>query len=150
MLQIRNLRKSFGDLQVLKSIDLDVNKGDVVAILGPSGSGKTTMLRCLNFLEKSDGGTSVRVETDAQTGQSIEMDVPDASGHEGIYNILLVGTDGDSTRTDTLLIANLNTKEHTVSLMSIRATLISPAITSFRRSIPSTVRRARVTAVSVR
>lgn len=49
MLQIRNLRKSFGDLQVLKSIDLDVNKGDVVAILGPSGSGKTTMLRCLNF-----------------------------------------------------------------------------------------------------
>jgi ABC-type polar amino acid transport system ATPase subunit len=44
-------------LQVLKSIDLDVNKGDVVAILGPSGSGKTTMLRCLNFLEKSDGGT---------------------------------------------------------------------------------------------
>ena len=57
MLQIRNLRKSFGDLQVLKGIDLDVNKGDVVAILGPSGSGKTTMLRCLNFLEKSDGGT---------------------------------------------------------------------------------------------
>ena len=57
MLQIRNLRKSFGDLQVLKSIDLDVNKGDVVAILGPSGSGKTTMLRCLNFLEKPDGGT---------------------------------------------------------------------------------------------
>ena len=57
MLQIRNLRKSFGDLQVLKSIDLDVSKGDVVAILGPSGSGKTTMLRCLNFLEKSDGGT---------------------------------------------------------------------------------------------
>ena len=57
MLQIRNLRKSFGDLQVLKSIDLDVNRGDVVAILGPSGSGKTTMLRCLNFLEKSDGGT---------------------------------------------------------------------------------------------
>ena len=57
MLQIRNLRKSFGDLQVLKSIDLDVDKGDVVAILGPSGSGKTTMLRCLNFLEKSDGGT---------------------------------------------------------------------------------------------
>ena len=57
MLQIRNLRKSFGDLQVLKNINLDVNKGDVVAILGPSGSGKTTMLRCLNFLEKSDGGT---------------------------------------------------------------------------------------------
>ena len=50
MLQIRNLRKSFGDLQVLKGVDLDVNKGDVVAILGSSGSGKTTMLRLLLFL----------------------------------------------------------------------------------------------------
>ena len=57
MLQIRNLRKSFGDLQVLKGVDLDVSKGDVVAILGSSGSGKTTMLRCLNFLEKADEGT---------------------------------------------------------------------------------------------
>ena len=57
MLEIRNLRKAFGDLQVLKGIDLDVNKGDVVAILGSSGSGKTTMLRCLNFLERADAGT---------------------------------------------------------------------------------------------
>ena len=57
MLEIRNLRKAFGDLQVLKGIDLDVNKGDVVAILGASGSGKTTMLRCLNFLERADAGT---------------------------------------------------------------------------------------------
>ena len=57
MLEIRNLRKAFGPLQVLKGIDLDVNKGDVVAILGSSGSGKTTMLRCLNFLEKADAGT---------------------------------------------------------------------------------------------
>ena len=54
MLEIRNLRKAFGPLQVLKGIDLDVNKGDVVAILGSSGSGKTTMLRCLNFLETAD------------------------------------------------------------------------------------------------
>ena len=81
--------------------------------------GRTTAVAPSGGDNKSGGGTSVRVETDAQTGQSIEMDVPDASGHEGIYNILLVGTDGDSTRTDTLLIANLNTKEHTVSLMSI-------------------------------
>ena len=42
---------------MLKGIDLDVNKGDVVAILGASGSGKTTLLRCLNFLEKADDGT---------------------------------------------------------------------------------------------
>ena len=57
MLEIRNLHKAFGPLQVLKGIDLDVNKGDVVAILGSSGSGKTTMLRCLNFLERADAGT---------------------------------------------------------------------------------------------
>lgn len=57
MLEIRGLRKSFGSLEVLKNIDLDVHKGDVVAILGPSGSGKTTLLRCLNFLEKADAGS---------------------------------------------------------------------------------------------
>ena len=57
MLEIRNLRKAFGPLQVLRGIDLDVNKGDVVAILGSSGSGKTIMLRCLNFLERADAGT---------------------------------------------------------------------------------------------
>lgn len=56
MLEIRQLRKAFGDLEVLKGVDLEVDKGDVVAILGPSGSGKTTMLRCVNFLERADGG----------------------------------------------------------------------------------------------
>ena len=59
MLEIKNVRKRFGDLEVLKGISLTVNKGDVVAILGPSGSGKTTFLRCLNFLEKADGGDMV-------------------------------------------------------------------------------------------
>ena len=56
MLDVTQIRKSFGDLEVLKQVDLQVNKGDVVAILGPSGSGKTTLLRCLNFLERADGG----------------------------------------------------------------------------------------------
>ena len=56
LLEVHQLRKSFGDLEVLKQVDLQVNKGDVVAILGPSGSGKTTLLRCLNFLENADGG----------------------------------------------------------------------------------------------
>lgn len=59
MLEIKNLRKSFGDNPVLKGVNLDVEQGDVVAILGPSGSGKTTMLRCLNFLEKADGGEMI-------------------------------------------------------------------------------------------
>ena len=63
MLQIRGLKKSFGTLEVLKGLDLDVNKGDVVAILGSSGSGKTTLLRCLNFLERADAGTMQFDET---------------------------------------------------------------------------------------
>ncbi len=57
MLQIRDVKKSFDGLTVLDGVSLDVEKGDVVAILGPSGSGKTTFLRCLNFLEKADEGT---------------------------------------------------------------------------------------------
>ena len=56
MLEIRSVRKSFQGVQVLKGIDLTVDKGDVVAILGPSGSGKTTLLRCINFLERADSG----------------------------------------------------------------------------------------------
>lgn len=57
MLEVRGVTKSFGTLEVLKGIDLCVRQGDVVAILGPSGSGKTTLLRCLNFLERADGGS---------------------------------------------------------------------------------------------
>lgn len=57
MLEIQNIKKSFGQTHVLHDVSLSVNKGDVIAILGPSGSGKTTLLRCLNFLEKADGGT---------------------------------------------------------------------------------------------
>lgn len=56
LLSFRDIRKSFGELEVLKGIGLDVERGDVVAILGPSGSGKTTLLRCLNFLERADSG----------------------------------------------------------------------------------------------
>ncbi|MBP2001552.1 L-cystine transport system ATP-binding protein [Paenibacillus shirakamiensis] len=56
MITIQSLTKSFGKQEVLKSIDLQVQKGEVVVILGPSGSGKTTLLRCLNFLERPDGG----------------------------------------------------------------------------------------------
>ena len=57
MLKIENLRKSFGPLEVLRGVSLNVEQGDVVAILGPSGSGKTTLLRCINFLETASGGT---------------------------------------------------------------------------------------------
>ena len=57
ILEAKGVKKSFQGTEVLKGIDLQVEKGDVVAILGPSGSGKPTFLRCLNFLERADAGT---------------------------------------------------------------------------------------------
>ena len=57
MLEIKNVHKSFGDHEILKGVDIKVEKGDIIVILGPSGSGKTTLLRCINFLERADKGT---------------------------------------------------------------------------------------------
>lgn len=59
MLKINNLNKSFNNKKVLKNINLDINKLDVVAIIGPSGCGKSTLLRCINLLEKPDSGNIV-------------------------------------------------------------------------------------------
>ena len=59
MLEVRDVHKSFGSLEVLKGVGLRVSQGDVVAILGPSGSGKTTLLRCINFLETAGSGTMI-------------------------------------------------------------------------------------------
>jgi L-cystine transport system ATP-binding protein len=56
MIKLTGITKSFDRLQVLKGIDLNVEKGEVVAILGPSGSGKSTLLRCINYLEKPNDG----------------------------------------------------------------------------------------------
>lgn len=56
MIKVTNLRKKFKDLVVLDGIDIEVNRGEVVAIIGPSGSGKSTLLRCLNLLETPDDG----------------------------------------------------------------------------------------------
>jgi len=55
-IRVRGVRKSFGDLEVLRGVDLDVNPGEVVCIVGPSGSGKSTLLRCINLLVVPDEG----------------------------------------------------------------------------------------------
>lgn len=59
MIQIQNLHKSFGDLKVLKGVDLHITAGQVVVIIGPSGSGKSTVLRCINKLEEPTSGTII-------------------------------------------------------------------------------------------
>jgi ABC-type polar amino acid transport system ATPase subunit len=59
VISIKGLHKHFGKLHVLKGVDLEVQKGEVVAIIGPSGSGKSTMLRCVNLLEEPTGGEIV-------------------------------------------------------------------------------------------
>ena len=56
MITVKNLKKNFGDLTVLKGIDVTIEKGECVVVIGPSGSGKSTFLRCLNRLEEPDGG----------------------------------------------------------------------------------------------
>ena len=56
ILEVKNLKKSFGELEVLKGIDFSLEKGDVMAVIGSSGNGKTTLLRCINFLETPNAG----------------------------------------------------------------------------------------------
>lgn len=75
LLRVNGVRKSFGGLEVLRGVDLSVEKGDVVAILGPSGSGKTTLLRCMNFLERADGGVLTFDGEEFQLGQVSKKDV---------------------------------------------------------------------------
>ena len=57
IIEVKDLKKSFGTLQVLKGINTEVQKGEVVVVIGPSGSGKSTFLRCLNLLETPTAGS---------------------------------------------------------------------------------------------
>lgn len=77
MLELKNVHKAFGKNEILKGVDLNVSKGDVIVILGPSGSGKTTLLRCTNFLERADQGNL--------TLDGVTMDMRHASRKEVSY-----------------------------------------------------------------
>ncbi|MBO7738201.1 MAG: amino acid ABC transporter ATP-binding protein, partial [Clostridia bacterium] len=73
MISVKNLSKDFGKLQVLKNIDLEIEKGEKVVIIGPSGSGKSTLLRCLNLLETPTSGQIFLEETEI-TGKKQNID----------------------------------------------------------------------------
>lgn len=70
---VRGLHKSFGDLEVLRGIDLDVDEHEVVCLIGASGSGKSTLLRCLNLLEPIDAGR-ILIEGEEITGRGVDVD----------------------------------------------------------------------------
>ncbi len=72
-IEVRDLHKSFGDNEVLKGIDLEVDNGDVVCVIGPSGSGKSTLLRCVNLLEQPTSG-DIYVEGIQVTDPDIDID----------------------------------------------------------------------------
>lgn len=74
LIEVKGLEKHFKHVEVLKGIDIDINKGDVVAVIGPSGSGKSTFLRCLNLLEEPTGGHIVFEGTDI-TSKETKIDV---------------------------------------------------------------------------
>lgn len=91
VLEIRDIHKSFGLLNVLNGVNLSVHKGDVIAILGPSGSGKTTLLRCINFLETADQGTMVFDEKEYDLASMRKNDIRDIRKKTGFvfqnYNL---------------------------------------------------------------
>jgi ABC-type polar amino acid transport system ATPase subunit len=75
IVEIRNLEKSFGDIEVLKGIDLSVTSGEVVVIIGSSGSGKSTLLRCINQLEEMSGGSILYNQQNILTNASVKSEV---------------------------------------------------------------------------
>lgn len=81
IVRIENLHKSYGDLEVLKGVDLRVNRGEVVVILGPSGSGKSTLLRCVNLLEVPTSGKVFFEDTEIT---SPDTDINEIRKHVGM------------------------------------------------------------------
>lgn len=73
LIEIQNLMKNFGDLEVLKDISIAINEGEVICIIGPSGSGKSTLLRCINMLETPTGGTITYKGTELSSSKNFSL-----------------------------------------------------------------------------
>ncbi|NLL55801.1 MAG: amino acid ABC transporter ATP-binding protein [Clostridiales bacterium] len=89
LLKVKNMRKDFDGLEVLKGIDFELNKGEVLAIIGASGSGKTTLLRCLNFLETPTSG-EIYIDDKLIYDAQKDIDLSDAQLREKRLNFGLV------------------------------------------------------------
>ncbi len=93
MLSVKGVKKSFGDLKVIRDINIDVNKGEVLSILGPSGSGKTTLLRCINFLEIADEGKMIFDGVEYDMHNATKKQISELRKHTGFvfqsYNLFL-------------------------------------------------------------
>ncbi len=91
LLEVKEIHKAFEDNEVLKGVNLTVNKGDVVSVLGPSGSGKTTLLRCINFLERADKGELIFDGKSYSLSQATRSEVADIRKRTGFvfqnYNL---------------------------------------------------------------
>ena len=74
MISVKNLQKNFEGTEVLKGVNVDINKGDVICVIGPSGSGKSTFLRCLNLLEQPTGG-SIIFEGNDLTAKKVDLNL---------------------------------------------------------------------------
>ncbi len=125
MLEIKNIRKAFGDMEVLKGVNLNVEQGDVIAILGPSGSGKTTLLRCANFLETADEGTLVFDGEEFSLGKMSQKDIMRIRKKTAFvfqnYNLFLNKTAVQNV-TEGLIIARKMPKQEAITIAKQRST----------------------------
>ena len=91
LLEVKNIKKSFDDLEVLKDISMSVAESEVISILGPSGSGKSTFLRCMTMLEKIDGGSMVycgKEAVNSDSGVPVYADKADLKEIQSYYGLV--------------------------------------------------------------
>lgn len=119
MLELKNVKKSFGKTKVLENINITVNEGDVIAILGPSGSGKTTLLRCIEFLERADDGVMILDGTEYSLKKASKKEVHDLRQKLGFvfqsYNLFANKTALENV-TEGLIVARKMKKEQAVAI----------------------------------